>query len=192
MKEQQLNDIDLALNEMLNNTLRNYIVPGLNSHLVGGGEFGKVRLFEAIRLTREFITPHSHRFNFTCLVLQGSVRNTIYIRTEHINDEQWCLSTINQVCGLNGLNEYEHHRSNVPSHWRAQTTVYSAGDTYNMTYGQIHSIEFDRHTKVLFFEGPQKVSNSEMIEPWINGKVIPTFKTEDWMFEKDIPNLEPK
>jgi hypothetical protein len=185
MNTETLNAIHNAVEKMRHSTLHNYIVPGLTSHLIGGDDkHGRVRLFHAERETREFITPHSHRFDFTCVVLRGFVRNTIFEKGTAC-DEKYLGSTINQVCGLNGLNEYIHTRDDEPSNWHAIEFEFFAGDTYSMTHDQIHSIKFDRGTRVLFFEGPQLSLTSRMIEPWENGKVIPTFKTEPWMFEKN-------
>lgn len=185
MDKATLEVIAKAIGPMRNNELRNYIVPGLSSHLIGGSkQAGQVRLFSAHRDTREFITPHSHRFDFTCLVLNGDVRNTIF-KLGYSYNERWCLSTINQVCGMNGVNEYVHKREDKPSNWQAETIAYTTGDTYSMKHNEIHSIQFSMGTNVLFFEGPQITLESRMIEPWENGKVIPTFRTESWMFERD-------
>ena len=185
MNTETLNAIHNAVEKMRHSTLHNYIVPGLTSHLIGGDDkHGRVRLFHAERETREFITPHSHRFDFTCVVLRGEVTNTIFEPGTPC-DEQYVMSTINQVCGANGLNEYVHTRDKEPSRWRAIEYIYGTGDTYSMTHDQIHSIKFARGTRVLFFEGPQLSITSSMIEPWENGKVVPTFKTEPWMFEKN-------
>lgn len=172
-----------AIEPMYNNTLHNYIVPGLTSHLIGGPKHGLVRLFESERATMEFITPHSHRFDFTCLVLRGDVANTIF-QIGGPYDELWCHSEINQVCGKDGLNDYVHTREEEPTQWHSRTDRYTTGDTYGMKYGEIHSIKFTRGTKVLFFEGPQQTVTSRMIEPWENGAVVPTFRTEPWMFQK--------
>lgn len=178
-----LYEIERAIGPMRNNTLHNYIVPGLTSHLIGGAAHGLVRLFHAERETLEFITPHSHRFDFTCLVLNGNVANTIFsVGTVH--DELWVQSEINQVCGKDGLNDYVHKRETEPTFWRSETKQWHMGDTYSMKHTEIHSIKFSRNAKVLFFEGPQITTTSHMIEPWSNGKVIPTFRTEPWMFEK--------
>jgi hypothetical protein len=108
---------------MRHSRLGNYIVPGLTSHLVGGAEFGKVRVFSTERSARDFITPHSHRFDFTSLVLSGTVHNTLYIKSA-ANAEAWCLSTIGQVCGENGLLEYVHTRDPGPSNWHHETYTY--------------------------------------------------------------------
>ena len=178
-----LSEIRRALVHMENNELSNYIVPGLTSYLIGGPKHGRVRMFSASRETREFITPHSHRFNFTCLVLSGEVRNTIY-RPGITGDEKWCLSTIGQVCGENGVIEYHHIRDKEPTPWIAQTTTYVKGNTYRMKHTELHSIQFSRMAEVLFFEGPQLTETSRMIEPWVNDKVVPTFRTEPWMFER--------
>lgn len=180
----QMHEIEKALRTMQNNSLRNYIVPGLTSHLIGGGKFGKVRLFHASRNTRDIITPHSHRFNFTCLVLEGMVYNTIY-KEGKLGAEEWCRSTIDQVCGEDGLLSYVHIREDKPSLWTKEVNQYTLGETYSMTYREVHSIEFEKGTKVLFLEGPHLADKSVMIEPWVDGRVVPTFKTEDWMFMKE-------
>lgn len=174
-----------AIRPMRNSLLRNYIVPGLNSNLIGGAEFGKVRLFSATRAARDFVTPHSHRFDFTALVLRGIVRNTIF--SQHLqSQEEWCLSTIGRVCGADGLENYNHIRATEVSLWTQKTTVYVEGETYAMQFAEIHSIQFESDTEVLMFEGPQQTEFSRMLEPWVNGKVVPTFKTEDWMFERGV------
>jgi hypothetical protein len=187
MDKETLEILTKAIEPMRNNTLRNYIVPGLTSHLIGGPKAGLVRLFHSERETREFITPHSHRFDFTCLVLNGDVVNTLF-RQGYSYDDAWCLSTINQVCGKDGLNEYQHLREDKPSNWRTEVKAYTTGDTYSMKHTEIHSIKFGKDTRVLFFESPQLTLTSQMIEPWENGKVIPTFRTEPWMFEKVTPD----
>lgn len=182
-----LKEILKAIEPMLNSRLDNYIIPGLASSLVGGGQHGKVRLFSTDRDARDFITPHSHRFDFTCLVLSGKVLNTIFFEEQMSTGDMWCASTINQVCGLDGLLNYSHTREANPSRWSQDTLTYMAGDTYSMTYDQLHSIRFERGSRVLFFEGPEVTKSSRMIEPWVNGKCVPTFKTEDWMFERASP-----
>lgn len=186
-QEQDLDAILAAVQPMKHNRLGNYIAPGLISHLVGGGEFGKVRLFTAERSTQEFITPHSHRFDFTCFVLKGSVHNTLF-KPGSGHCEPWCLSTIDQVCGAQGIMKYEHTRDESPTYWYPSVRQWVAGETYSMTSNEIHSIKFERGSQVLFFEGPQVQTTSQMLEPWENGKVIPTFRTESWMFDKTAAN----
>lgn len=179
-----------AVLTMRHNRLSNYIVPGLTSHLIGGSDpVGRVRLFSADRATRDVITPHSHRFDFTCLVLAGDVRNTIYRQSMSKGNEDWCLSTIDQVCGADGLREFVHKRDDAPtSYWR-DIAAYAKGDVYSMTSDEIHSIEFSKGAHVLFFEGPQQRTRSEMIEPWVEGQCVPTFKTEPWMFQRECSGL---
>jgi hypothetical protein len=186
-KKQDYNTTALiaAVGPMLNNRLRNYIVPGLSSYLVGGAAHGKVRMFHAERTTRDMITPHSHRFDFTCLVLQGHVRNNVY--WPHSGGDAWCLSTIQQVCGEGGVLSYTHVREDKATRFECITKEYGPGDVYSMACHEIHSIEFYRGSKVLFFEGPQIWETSQMIEPWVDGRVVPTFRTEDWMFLRGDP-----
>jgi hypothetical protein len=177
---------------MVHNRLDNYIIPGLCSELVGGTsektglDRGKVRLFTQTREARDWITPHSHRFDFTALVLAGSVRNTLFCRPlpNAGQGDPWCESVIDQVCGVDGIREYTHKRNNFPTHYVQRHYQYDEGDTYSMTSDEIHSIVFEKGTVVLMFEGPPLTSTSLMLEPWVNGKCIPTFRTEPWMFEK--------
>lgn len=186
MQHQSLQAIIEAVQPMLCSRLDNYIVPGLVSHIVGGEHKGKVRLFSINRTATDFVTPHSHRFDFTCLVLKGRVQNTIFVEGGETGDE-WCVSTISQVCGPNGLLDYVHKRDDKPTRWTQDTRTYEAGDTYSMRYDELHSIQFARGSKVLFFEGPQVTNESRMIEPWVGGQVVPTFRTEPWMFRREVP-----
>lgn len=175
-----------VLSSMLHSGLRNYIAPGLFSHLVGDGtaKYGKVRLFAAERETRDSITPHSHRFAFTCMVLSGSVRNTIYNPDGSIYSDLYIRSEITQVCGKNGLLNFVHNREVEPHGYSRTTTVYQAGQWYTLSKNDIHSITFTKGTQVLFLEGPEESHTDYMLEPWVDGKLVPTFRTEPWMFEK--------
>jgi hypothetical protein len=176
-----------GLEALRNNTIQNYIVPGLKSSLIGGEKFGKVRLFEAERPTDEFITPHSHRFDFTCLVLVGQVINTLYTAcgaTRSPNALPWTASSVDQVCGEDGLRDYVHRRSHEPTWWERHDYYYGPGNVYGMKTNEIHSIKFSKGAKVLFFEGPELTKTGIMLEPWVDGKLVPSFKTEEWMFQK--------
>jgi hypothetical protein len=175
------------LRAMAHNRLDNYIVPGIRSELIGGPGGSKVRMFTATREARDWVTPHSHRFNFTALVLAGVAHNTLFDRTAGGGGDEWCLSSIDQVCGADGLRDYCHTRDTEPTRYMQFTRTYEAGDTYSMTHEEIHSVVFEKGTVVLFFEGPQVTSTSVMLEPWVNGKCLPTFRTEPWMFEKETP-----
>lgn len=168
----------LMLEDMLHSEIRNYIVPGLSSFLVGGEDRGMIRLFKSQRETREHIVPHSHRFDFTCLVLQGWAENTIFVQHETEGDA-FCVGTL---CA-ESAGKYEFEPGNCPSYWKSYTTRFNAGMWYSMSYCEVHSIRFSDDAMVLFFEGPEVEGCTTVLEPWAYGKRIPTFKTEDWMFE---------
>jgi hypothetical protein len=190
MNKQGLEAIALIAEQSQNNRLRNYILAGLDSYLVGDqASGGKVRMFESSRATRDEITPHSHRFDFACLVLSGRVVNTLYEEPygPEADKEQWGVSTIDQVCGPDGVREYVHTHEPDPIWLVRRAGHYGPGDIYWMSRDEIHSITFSAGTRVVFFEGPQVVARSRMIEPWVNGKVVPTFHVEPWMFEKVAP-----
>lgn len=178
---------------MKHDRLRNYIIPGLESYLIGGGEFGKVRFFQMTRNAVDWITPHSHRFDFLSVVLRGKVHNTLFKKADPAHSmyreeaDEWCVSTIGQVCGPDGILSYQHKRETVATLFRQHTRQYEPGEFYGMNYKEIHSVRFSEDAEVMIFEGPQRIDHSVMLEPWVNGQVVPTFKTEDWMFLKDQP-----
>lgn len=68
--------------------------------------------------------------------------------------------------------------------WSYEESIYTPGETYSMHKDEVHSIYFSRGAEVLFFEGPTQCDHSAILEPVSNGKVIPTFKIEPWMFWK--------
>lgn len=73
---------DLSVDHILSLThshVHNYVIPGLTSSLIGEqSPHGSVRVFQCLRDHQEVITPHSHRFDLTCIVLRGSVMNRIW------------------------------------------------------------------------------------------------------------------
>jgi hypothetical protein len=171
-----------AVSRMTHDEVRNYALPGLTSELVGGGEYGKVRLFRSDRQTQHHITPHSHRFNFACLVLAGSVTNQTYRKVRPHTDEvgdQFIRSKLQAA----GMGEYTVTPEAKPDDWLIEERTYEVGSVYTMTADQVHSIRFSKGACVLFFEGKQVRDESFILEPYCNGKRIPTFKVEEWMFE---------
>ena len=183
MKDQQkLIDI---LQNMQNSIVQNYVIAGLRSSLVGGGNFGRVRLFEASRFQQDSISPHSHRFDFACMVLRGTVINRIW----HECNEQQGDFFEESVLVYQG--EIGHHSKRVygRNFYGHTLHLYSEGQCYSMSHNQIHSIEFSRDAIVLFFEGPQLSSQSVVLEPVVDGKVIPTYERRDYMFRKVTQEL---
>ena len=170
---------------MAHNELRNYAIPGLSSSLIGHGHNkGTVRLFECSRNHHEPITPHSHRFDFQCLVLKGSVHNILWMPAlEHEEGDYFAASEL--IYGAEpGKYSSADNTINV-SRYTATDQMFHAGDWYGMRADEIHSIFFSRDAVVLFFEGPNITDTTTILEPWVNGQRIPTFKVEDWMFDSN-------
>lgn len=186
MKSVHLSQLINRIDAMAYNRLANYIVPGVDSWLLGEAPTGgaKVRVFTATRQAEDWVTPHSHRFGFTALVLNGHVTNMLFERNDR-DGELWCTSSIDQVCGPDGIRQYKHVRDTAPTSYVRRDTVYGPGEVYSMRSNEIHSIRFARDTMVLMLEGPQETERSIMLEPWVNGQCVPTFRTEDWMFQRD-------
>ena len=72
-----------VLNQMRTKKIRNYVIPGLTSTLIEGGV---IRLFENSRAHQERITPHSHRFDHSGIVLSGSVFHKMWYKDPNGDD----------------------------------------------------------------------------------------------------------
>jgi hypothetical protein len=178
-------EIIRAVKAMANSPVRQYVLPGLTSELVGGDGHGRVRLLTSDRHTRDWVTPHSHRFDFTCLVLAGSVENIVMERGYGQACNAYARGTVRPRDG--GMGQYEIARTEDTAWYAEKTTTYGVGETYSMRASEIHSIRFSRGAKVLFFEGPDVVEESVFLEPVCDGKVVQTFETRPWMFERETP-----
>lgn len=171
-----------VIQQMKSSTLRNYVLPGLDSSLLGNGI---VRIFESSRDTEEHITPHSHRFDFACFVMRGWVENTVYTLANEGKDADCFVMATLKYLGSTG--KYEVDQGTDPLIFDRNTDTYVKGQWYSMSSEEIHSIKFSRDAVVLFFEGPNVTSETSILEPCSHGKRVPTFKVHDWMFEKAEP-----
>lgn len=167
---------------MKHSPVRNYVIPGLTSWLIGApGPKGCIRLFECERQHQEAIIPHSHRFDFQCWVLAGWVRNRVWERCwfkESASD--WYIASRQEKGRMGGYEVTASERHPYKYH----DTTYGAGEWYSMTASEIHSIYFSRGAKVLFFEGPEVSEVTTILEPYANEEHVRTFKVEPWMFQK--------
>jgi hypothetical protein len=172
-------DILKFLPAMKHSPVSNYGgIPGVTSWLIGTpGPKGLVRLMECSRTHEEPIVPHSHRFDFHCIVLSGCVRNVIWTPGD-LGDE-FQVSTLK----CSDMGKYQQTLGEV-STWERCFEEFEEGTEYSMKADEVHSIFFGRDTAVLFFEGPDVRDTSIILEPFVNGEVVPTFKVEPWMFKK--------
>lgn len=161
----------------------NYVVPGLTSLLL---DRGKVRMFESSRNTEEFITPHSHRYDFHCLVLSGTVRNTRYLAQTGLPPNRNRESDFYMRSRLSygdAPGKYTLLPGLNPTWFSRSHDVFVQGEWYSMKHDEIHSITFERDAVVLFFEGPVVSNITYILEPFVDGGVINTFKVSDWMYK---------
>lgn len=168
-------------------SLHNYIVPGLVSTLIGEDPHAsaKIRMFRNTRVQDEFITPHSHRFDLACMVMQGSVENTIFEAVPYPNHHSETYSDEYQASRLlyeGNPGKYDKADTVVQRYSRFDNT-YKPGQWYFLKFDQIHSIKFSKDAIVLVFEGDSKTDTTTVLEPRVNGSTIRTFKVEDWMFK---------
>lgn len=177
------------LSAMKHSPIANYGgIPGLTSWLIGApGPHGLIRLMECSREHQEPITPHSHRFDFHCVVLKGVVRNRIWtaVTPTECGDE----FRISHLTYAGNAGKYEKREGGIDS-YGFRTEIYSEREEYSMTADQVHSIFFGRDTAVLFFEGPNVYGSSIILEPVVDGETIPTFKVEPWAFKRATSGVE--
>ena len=171
------------IHAMKHSPAHNYVIPGLTSWLIGSPhrEHGCIRMFTMSRDHEEPIIPHSHRFDFRCLVLAGEVRNCVWTETTQDLGDFYEVSDVTYE-GVLG----KHERTVVGRNfYRKKETVYCVGSEYSMKAEQFHSIFFSRGAEVLFFEGPNRVAQSQVLEPVVLDEAIPLFRTEPWMFRRE-------
>ena len=170
-----------GVKDLAHSPIHNYVIPGLTSRLVGGvgtKKTGCVRLFSNRRVQTEMITPHSHRFDFTCLVIKGWVDNSIWVRGLTGDPFE---STGIYYGGEPGA--YTQSIGGIDS-WYPITTRFNEGETYSMTHDEVHSIQFSKGAEVLFFEGPEVYHTTMILQPVVDEVVLNTFRVEPWMFKK--------
>jgi|ERR1044072_1972477 hypothetical protein len=161
--------------------LKNYIIPGLTSWLISEPSAnGCDRLFEMNREQLSGITPHSHRFDFMAKVVRGWVTNQIWIKSTKMEDDMYHRSELT----YDGTPGKYHKSGSWTGKWIHIDNTYTPGQWYSMTYNQIHSIIFGKDSLVLFKEGNTITTKTSILEPFIDGHIIPTLKTENWMFRK--------
>jgi hypothetical protein len=161
-------DILRIATQLRSGSLDNYIVPGLVSSLLGRAE-GNVRLFEASRMQRSEIAPHTHRYDFVAMVLQGHVLNTRYreIGNDESNGpgtEKWMA--LKQTYG-GQPGSYPLSQAAGVCDLTPMITRYSAGEIYEMRSEEIHSIVFSQNAVVLMLEGPQLKATSVVYVPYM-------------------------
>lgn len=162
--------------DMRTSIVKNYGLPDVDSSLLGNGI---VRLFESHREQQEAITPHSHKFNFSCLVLSGKVVNRIW--REDKNGDSFSVSELSYQ-GEIGKYESELIEEKRYSHY---DSTYHVGEWYSMKAEEIHSIYFSRGCKVLFLEGEVLTLKTKILQPCVGGKALNTFEVKDWMFQRE-------
>jgi hypothetical protein len=160
---------------MRTSTVKNYGLPGVDSSLLGNG---LVRIFESSRDQQESITPHSHKFDFSCLVLSGEVVNRTWVKDSNGDDFY--------VSELEYQGEIGKYKTTLAGNesYSYSDRRYRTGDWYSMKHDEIHSIWFSKGCRVLFLEGEVKTNKTVIIEPCVSGELLKTFEVRDWMFKR--------
>jgi hypothetical protein len=174
------------IKKMAHSPIRNYAVPGLVSYLIGERSEGKgcVRLFHSTRNHQEPIAPHSHRFDFHCIVLAGQVRNLIWREDYNFNSHN-SDTYARRILKYSGAPGHYGITNGGISKYTSSESVYTKGQSYSMEADQVHSIFFSKGAYVLFFEGAQQSDESVVLVPVVDDEVIETFRKEEWMFRAE-------
>lgn len=173
---------------MVEKTVSNYVLAGLTSTMPSGlavADNIKTRMFRMDRHQTNLIAPHSHRYCLFSKVIEGTVTNTLWKKTCQIDPEAdaFWMSTLSPIDG--GLGEYKKEISSRIKYYKPLSSHYGPGDSYYMHYNDIHSISFSKGAVVQILEYPEDSESSYVLEPAIDGKLIPLARTEDWMFSHD-------
>lgn len=146
----------------------NHAEHGLDSTLLSQGLF---RVFTANYETQVRL-PHSHKYDFACLVLKGSVLNRVYKPIENNkfkeNNElhaEYCVAI-----QTGALGDYKFDKQYRQAFEIAEK-LHGEGDWYQMTHEDIHAIRFSKGAVVLFIEGPAVTDQVEVLFPYAsNGR----------------------
>lgn len=177
-----MRNLDLeAIQALSRSRISNYILPGLDSLLVGAS----TRIFCNTRRSSGFITPHSHRFDFQALVLRGTVMNTLYYPQG--SDAKGDMYERMEIRYAGSPGEYDkvNPGDRVYERYCGRDKGHEAGDWYGMQADQIHSIRFSSDAVVLLIEGASTRETSFYLEPVVSGHTIRTAQVEPWMFVKE-------
>lgn len=172
-----LNKLIEILQDMKTSRVANYVIAGLDSYML---EAGNIRMFENSRNHQDQITPHSHRFDFVCLVLSGHVINKIWTECSEEEGDFFQSSMLDYSGEIGEHSKVKEGRA----YYSFKDTLYLRGECYSMKADEIHSIQFSKGAKVLFFEGPEIQKTSLIIEPVVTGEVINTYENRDYMFKR--------
>lgn len=158
--------------------LNNYVIPGLRSEAyVEELDTGAmIRTFEMLRDQEYFVTPHDHRYDFQCMVLEGKVVNTVYKLFECSE-----LSATHAILPYDpALRVLDHEKAKLVRA-ESERRTYVNTDWYIMGHEEFHSIQFDKGTRILFLQEADKKTQSNCLLPYVDGKILDTFIWRDWM-----------
>lgn len=178
--------LSLIVEASKHSPLLDYVIPGLTSSLLDitprvfeydGGRHSPFDLEGP-----GYITPHSHRYSFCAIVLEGEVRNTLFEESD-----EGALYDVRSLLYRGTPGSYHLVDDHVRSKFSLQSRTYSEGGVYFMGTSQVHTIEFAPGTKVLMLEGPTVRLESKVLLPVVDGKVINTMERDLSTFFRSEP-----
>lgn len=162
--------------------ITNYGVPGMTSRLL---DQGVLRVLTASTRQQFFVTPHSHRYDLLCLVLEGEVENILYEETGDGTGEEYGVMR----CTYEGKKEaFKKEIGSVrKGTFVTYSNIYCEGDCYFMKANEIHTVVFEANTTVLVMEGVTRRNTTQVLLPvGADGKPIDTLQTQPWMYQEVV------
>lgn len=174
-----------ALLKLAHSPIKNYIVPGLTSYLIGNeGPNGCIRLFVSSRMQHVHIAPHSHRYDFVSRVIQGQAVNRTWVQAE-ASDYSADIYMARKLTYKGSPGAYDTADIAVGLYTSSSKSYRAEQDSqYSMSHKEIHSIVFGKDAAVLIMQGPEITDSSIMLLPFVEGEVCNTAKVEPWMFKR--------
>lgn len=161
--------------------IHNYTAPGLTSWLVGlPHEAGSIRLLTSEIEQQNFQIPHSRRYDAQYIVLRGAIEVQHWKQMTSSIGGDLHETAVLHYCGMPGKYTTESHGQ---SRWTRTTQAYVSQVLY-LRAEDVCSLRLMRQTALMLLQGPTLRSTSIILEPVVNGKRVPLFKVEPWMFQK--------
>ena len=160
--------------------IHNYGIAGMDSYLLGAAE-DRQRLLHMTRNQVDFVTPHSHKSDLTCEVLRGSVKNILFNQADEFSNKSDMFAVANLM--YNGVvGQYDKINFYIAAPYEMKAELYTEGDTYFMSYDQIHSIFFTKNAIVRITEGPTVTTASQILQPVSDGTIVKNFHVHEGLF----------
>jgi hypothetical protein len=158
--------------------IHNYAIAGMDSYIIGDPA-DRTRLLHMTRHQLDYVTPHSHKTDLTCTVLNGMVINTIFTKGK---GGDYFIKTPLIYQGEAG--KYVKQKSQAKKMYVLDIKGYHSRQQYSMPYYDIHSIWFTKGAMLLLKSGDVVTDATFILEPYSNFRHVQNFHVHKGLFKK--------